>query len=136
MQNQIIGETTDATDAELVRRAKAGELDAFEVLTSRYEQRVYALAMRMLRGGGAWSRRRRQAAPAAGGRRVVEQAASYASARLSRISRMCSIRVGERLRCARSDASQPGTSARGTTEHAPVSSAPNAPGRALDVTTG
>ena len=29
--------------------AKAGELDAFEALTSRYEQRVYALAMRMLR---------------------------------------------------------------------------------------
>ncbi len=36
-------------DAELVRRAKAGELDAFEALTNRYEQRVYGLAMRMLR---------------------------------------------------------------------------------------
>jgi RNA polymerase sigma-70 factor (ECF subfamily) len=46
MTNQFTSETTDA---ELVRRAKAGELDAFEVLTSRYEQRVYALAMRMLR---------------------------------------------------------------------------------------
>jgi RNA polymerase sigma-70 factor, ECF subfamily len=32
-----------------VRRAKAGDLDAFEVLTSRYERRVFSLAMRMLR---------------------------------------------------------------------------------------
>jgi RNA polymerase sigma-70 factor (ECF subfamily) len=36
-------------DAELVQRAKAGDLDAFEALTGRYEQRVYGLAMRMLR---------------------------------------------------------------------------------------
>jgi RNA polymerase sigma-70 factor, ECF subfamily len=36
-------------DPELVARAKAGELDAFEALTSRYEQRVYSLALRMLR---------------------------------------------------------------------------------------
>ena len=36
-------------DAELVRRAKAGELEAFETLTTRYEQRVYSLALRMLR---------------------------------------------------------------------------------------
>jgi RNA polymerase sigma-70 factor (ECF subfamily) len=35
-------------DAELVRRAKAGELSAFEVLTARHEQRVYTLALRML----------------------------------------------------------------------------------------
>jgi RNA polymerase sigma-70 factor (ECF subfamily) len=35
-------------DAELVRRAKAGELSAFEALTARHEQRVYALARRML----------------------------------------------------------------------------------------
>jgi RNA polymerase sigma-70 factor (ECF subfamily) len=40
---------TDTPDLELVRRAKAGELDAFEVLTSRYEQRVYSLALRLLR---------------------------------------------------------------------------------------
>ena len=36
-------------DSELVARAKAGRLDAFEELTSRYEQRVYSLALRMLR---------------------------------------------------------------------------------------
>ncbi len=36
-------------DAELVRRAKAGELAAFEALANRYEQRVYALARRILR---------------------------------------------------------------------------------------
>jgi RNA polymerase sigma-70 factor (ECF subfamily) len=40
---------TDTPDLELVRRAKAGELDAFEVLTMRYEQRVYSLALRLLR---------------------------------------------------------------------------------------
>ncbi len=32
-----------------MRRAKAGDLDAFEALTSRHEQRVFSLAMRMLR---------------------------------------------------------------------------------------
>jgi RNA polymerase sigma-70 factor (ECF subfamily) len=32
-----------------VRRAQAGGLDAFEALTNRYEQRVFSLAMRMLR---------------------------------------------------------------------------------------
>ena len=41
--------TPETPDAELVRLAKAGELDAFEALTNRYEQRVYGLAMRMLR---------------------------------------------------------------------------------------
>jgi len=46
MTNQFTPETPDA---ELVRLAKAGELDAFEGLTNRYEQRVYGLAMRMLR---------------------------------------------------------------------------------------
>ena len=44
--NQIASQTTDL---ELVRRARAGELDAFEALTNRYEQRVYSLALRMLR---------------------------------------------------------------------------------------
>ena len=46
MTNHITPETPDL---ELVRRAKAGELDAFETLTNRNEQRVYSLALRMLR---------------------------------------------------------------------------------------
>src|SRR5664279_2954211 len=41
--------TPETPDADLVSRAKAGELDAFEALTNRYEQRVYGLTMRMLR---------------------------------------------------------------------------------------
>jgi RNA polymerase sigma-70 factor, ECF subfamily len=36
-------------DIELVRRAKAGELAAFEELASRHERQVYTLALRMLR---------------------------------------------------------------------------------------
>ena len=39
----------EPADSELVRRAKTGDLYAFEVLTTRHEQRVYSLAMRMLR---------------------------------------------------------------------------------------
>lgn len=39
----------EISDADLVLRAKAGALDAFETLTYRYEQRVYSLALRMLR---------------------------------------------------------------------------------------
>ncbi len=35
-------------DAALVRRAKAGELEAFEALVGRHERAVYALARRML----------------------------------------------------------------------------------------
>ena len=35
-------------DGELLRRAKAGELAAFEALTSRLERRVYSLALRRL----------------------------------------------------------------------------------------
>jgi RNA polymerase sigma-70 factor (ECF subfamily) len=46
MTNQT---TPAASDIDLVTRAKAGELDAFEALTNRYEQRVYSLALRMLR---------------------------------------------------------------------------------------
>ncbi len=46
MASQITPETCDR---ELVHRAKAGDLDAFEVLTNRYERRVYSLALRMLR---------------------------------------------------------------------------------------
>jgi RNA polymerase sigma-70 factor (ECF subfamily) len=39
----------DSADPDLVRRAKAGDLRAFEDLTAKYEQRVYSLAMRILR---------------------------------------------------------------------------------------
>ena len=50
---RAIKATTDPApepgDAELVRRAQGGALDAFETLTNRYEQRVYSLALRMLR---------------------------------------------------------------------------------------
>jgi RNA polymerase sigma-70 factor (ECF subfamily) len=46
MTNQA---TTKSNDAELVARAQAGELEAFEALANRYEQRVYSLALRMLR---------------------------------------------------------------------------------------
>ncbi len=46
MPNRI---NSEITDMELVHRAQAGELDAFEALTTRYEQRVFSLAMRMLR---------------------------------------------------------------------------------------
>jgi RNA polymerase sigma-70 factor (ECF subfamily) len=47
----MTNETTIAVtpDVELVGRAKKGELDAFETLANRYEQRVYSLALRMLR---------------------------------------------------------------------------------------
>lgn len=36
-------------DPQLVLRAKAGDLEAFEVLTNRYERRIYSLAFRILR---------------------------------------------------------------------------------------
>jgi len=36
------------TDQELVRRAKAGELEAFELLAGRYERPVYSLARRIV----------------------------------------------------------------------------------------
>jgi len=38
----------EAHESALVERAKAGDLDAFEALTARHEQRVYSLAMRIL----------------------------------------------------------------------------------------
>ena len=37
------------SDAELVRRAKAGDLSAFEELVNRYERRIWTLAKRMVR---------------------------------------------------------------------------------------
>ena len=46
MPRQITNETPDM---ELVHRAQAGELEAFEALTTHHEQRVYSLALRMLR---------------------------------------------------------------------------------------
>ena len=39
----------DPGDAELVQQAQTGDLDAFEILTSRYERQVYSLSVRMLR---------------------------------------------------------------------------------------
>jgi RNA polymerase sigma-70 factor (ECF subfamily) len=39
----------EETDEILVRRAKAGEMAAFEQLATRYERRVYSLALRILR---------------------------------------------------------------------------------------
>jgi RNA polymerase sigma-70 factor, ECF subfamily len=42
-------ETMAAEDAELVRRAKSGDLAAFELLAGRHEGKVYSLALRMLR---------------------------------------------------------------------------------------
>ncbi len=42
-------ESNELSDEQLVRRAQAGELDAFEALTNRYEERVYSLAFRILR---------------------------------------------------------------------------------------
>ena len=46
MTNQMIQEPSDG---DLVQRAKAGHLDAFELLTTRHERRVYSLALRILR---------------------------------------------------------------------------------------
>jgi RNA polymerase sigma-70 factor, ECF subfamily len=39
----------ETSEVELVRRAQAGEVDAFEELTNRHERRVYSLALRILR---------------------------------------------------------------------------------------
>ena len=41
--------TAQTTDADLVRRAKAGDLEAFDQLTTRYERQVYTLAVRIVR---------------------------------------------------------------------------------------
>ncbi len=39
----------EIADADLVRRAQAGDVDAFDALTSRHEQQIYSLALRILR---------------------------------------------------------------------------------------
>lgn len=46
--NRVWTMSVDVNDAELVERARAGELAAFEELTNRYERRIYTLAMRIL----------------------------------------------------------------------------------------
>jgi RNA polymerase sigma-70 factor, ECF subfamily len=46
MTNQVL---TALNDSELLRRAKSGDLDAFETLATRYERQVYSLALRILR---------------------------------------------------------------------------------------
>jgi len=45
----LASDTHNPADEVLVQRAQKGELDAFETLTNRYVQRVYSLALRMLR---------------------------------------------------------------------------------------
>lgn len=40
--------SAELQDAELVERAKLGDVEAFEELTNRYERRIYTLAMRVL----------------------------------------------------------------------------------------
>lgn len=40
--------TSQVSDAELVRRAKTGDLDGFEELVERHERQVYTLALRIL----------------------------------------------------------------------------------------
>lgn len=46
MSNRMIPKRSDS---ELVQRAKAGDLAAFEELTTRYERQVYTLALRIVR---------------------------------------------------------------------------------------
>jgi RNA polymerase sigma-70 factor (ECF subfamily) len=41
--------SAECSDADCVHRAKGGDLEAFEVLLCRHEQRVYSLALKMLR---------------------------------------------------------------------------------------
>lgn len=44
----VNGSATEPDDAALVERAKAGELEAFDKLVQRYEDKVYSLAMGIL----------------------------------------------------------------------------------------
>ncbi|MGC8991873.1 MAG: sigma-70 family RNA polymerase sigma factor, partial [Verrucomicrobiia bacterium] len=47
-ENQRPATTTEPTDVELVAKAKAGDLSAFDALVTRHERRIYSLAFRIL----------------------------------------------------------------------------------------
>lgn len=46
-KNSSKGKRTNGADLDLVERAKAGQLKAFEELMSKYEEKVYSIAYRM-----------------------------------------------------------------------------------------
>lgn len=48
VENQKPATATEPTDLELVAKAKAGDLSAFEALVTRHERRIYSLAFRIL----------------------------------------------------------------------------------------
>jgi len=48
LESQRQATTTEPTDLELVAKAKAGDLSAFETLVTRHERRIYSLAFRIL----------------------------------------------------------------------------------------
>jgi RNA polymerase sigma-70 factor, ECF subfamily len=45
----VTGPSIEVSDSELLQRAKAGDLEAFEGLVGRYERQVYSLTFRILR---------------------------------------------------------------------------------------
>lgn len=48
VESQTPAVTTEPTDVELVAKARAGDLSAFEALVTRHERRIYSLAFRIL----------------------------------------------------------------------------------------